>query len=158
MPARHDSGIHRTVSCPGGGVLEDHGYTYILLNLLVAHQAKQGTLRKVKTDAIDAYRLGNLFYKEDLEPARQHGRHLLDLRLLTRHHEAVTGLLIQAKQQFHALLATVFPEYRGVFSTLFAQVALRTLAVYPTADAVLAVPPSEVAATIHTACRSRSAA
>lgn len=138
--------------------LEDHGYTYILLNPLVAHQAKQGTLRKVKTDAIDAYRLGNLFYKEDLEPARQHGRQLLDLRLLTRHHEAVTGLLIQAKQQFHALLATVFPEYRGVFSTLFSQVALRTLAVYPTADAVLAVTPSEVAATIHTACRSRSAA
>ena len=33
--------------------LEDHGYVYILLNPLVAHQAKQGTLSKVKTDAID---------------------------------------------------------------------------------------------------------
>ncbi len=73
--------------------LEDHGYAYILLNPLVAHQAKQGTLRKVKTDAIDAYRLGNLFYKEDLEPARQRGQQLPDLRLLTRQHEAITGLL-----------------------------------------------------------------
>lgn len=46
--------------------------------------------------------------KEDLEPARQHGQQLLDLRLLTRQQEAITGLLIQAKQPFHALLATVF--------------------------------------------------
>ncbi len=112
----------------------------------------------MKTDAIDAYRLGNLFYKEDLEPAHRRGQQLLDLRSLTRQHEAVTGLLIQAKQQFHALLATVFPEYRGVFSTLFSQVALRTLAVYPTADAVLTAPATDVAATIRTACPSRSAA
>lgn len=47
--------------------LEDHGYAYVLLNPLIAHQAKGTSLRKVKTDAQDAYRLGELFYKEAFE-------------------------------------------------------------------------------------------
>lgn len=35
--------------------LEDHAYAYILLNPLIPYQAKQSSLRKVKTDAVDAY-------------------------------------------------------------------------------------------------------
>ena len=49
-------------------LLEDHGYAYVLLNPLIPYQAKQSSLRKVKTDAVDAFRLGQLFYKEELEP------------------------------------------------------------------------------------------
>ncbi|NMP23531.1 IS110 family transposase [Sulfobacillus sp. DSM 109850] len=64
--------------------LEDHGYAYILLNPLIPYQAKQSSLRKVKTDAVDAYRLGQLFYKEELAPVRRRGKQLLDLRHLTR--------------------------------------------------------------------------
>lgn len=75
---------------------EDHGYAYVLLNPLIAHKAKQSSLRKVKTDAVDTYRLGTLFYKEALAPVRRRGQQLLDLRQLTRQREAVTHLLIQA--------------------------------------------------------------
>ncbi len=64
--------------------LEDHGYAYILRNPLIPYQAKQSSLRKVKTDAVDAYRLGQLFYKEELAPVRRRGKQLLDLRHLTR--------------------------------------------------------------------------
>ena len=46
--------------------LEAHGYAYVLLNPLIPYQAKQSSLRKVKTDAVDAFRLGQLFYKEEL--------------------------------------------------------------------------------------------
>ena len=135
--------------------LEDHGYAYVLLNPLIPYQAKQSSLRKVKTDAVDAFRLGQLFYKEELEPLRRRGQQLLDLRHLTRQREAVTGLFVQAKLQFHALLDSVFPEYAQVFSTLFSQVSLRTLEAYSTADAVLAAAASDIAGTIRQACPSR---
>ncbi len=138
--------------------LEEHGYAYVLLNPLIPHQAKQSaSLRKVKTDAVDAYRLGNLFYKEELEPARRRSGALLDLRQLTRQREAVTGLFVQIKLQFRAILDAVFPEYVGVFGALYSQVSLKTLAAFPTAQAVLSAADATVAQTIRDACPSRSA-
>lgn len=95
--------------------LEEHSYVYIVVNPLISHQAKKSSLRKVKTDAIDAYRLCELFYKEEFEPLRKRGMHLLNLRSLTRQRDAITSLFIQTKLQFHAVLDLVFPDYRGVF-------------------------------------------
>ncbi|GAB0168486.1 hypothetical protein LSPCS325_19230 [Lysinibacillus sp. CTST325] len=48
-------------------------------------------MRKTKTDAIDAYHLGELYYKEDLAPQKKRGVQLLNLRHLTRQHENMTG-------------------------------------------------------------------
>jgi transposase len=45
-----------------------------------------------------------------------------------------------------------------VFGTLYSQVALKTLAAFPTADAVLSASDAAIATMIHEACRSRSAA
>lgn len=49
--------------------LEEYGYAYVLLNPLIPGEA----VREVKTDAVDAYRWGNLFDKEELAtfPAAQ---------------------------------------------------------------------------------------
>jgi hypothetical protein len=158
--------LARAAGCPPTMVLEStgpyhapvvrflvgYGHAYVLLNPLIPHQAKQSaSLRKVKTDAADAYRLGALFYKEELAPARQRGRQLLDLRQLTRQREAVTGLFVQIKLQFQSVLDAVFPEYRTVFGYLCSQVSLRTLLVYPTAD-------TAITDTIRLACPSRPAA
>jgi transposase len=99
--------------------LEQQNYPFIIVNPLVAHQAKRSSsLRKVKTDAIDAYRLCELYYKEDFEPFKKRGLQLLNLRSLTRQHEAITGLCIQTKLQFQAVLDQVFPEFKGVFGDL----------------------------------------
>ncbi len=48
--------------------LEDQEYVYIVINPLISHRAKSSSLRKVKTDAVDAYHLCELYYKEELEP------------------------------------------------------------------------------------------
>jgi transposase len=53
--------------------LEEHQYVYIIVNPLIAHRAKSPSLRKVKTDAIDAYHLCELYYKEELEPYKKRG-------------------------------------------------------------------------------------
>lgn len=71
--------------------LEEQWILYILLNPIISYQAKKSSLRKVKTDAIDAYQLCVLYYKEDFEPHNNRGIQLLDLRNLSRQQEIVTN-------------------------------------------------------------------
>jgi transposase len=136
--------------------LDEHNYVYILVNPLIAHQAKKSSLRRVKTDPMDAYRLCELFYKEEFEPFKKRGVQLLNLRSLTRQHDAITKLFVQTKLQFQALLDQVFPEYGGVFGDLYSKVSLNTLLEFPTAEAVLSVSETHLAERIASLCRSRS--
>ncbi|MBV7507397.1 IS110 family transposase, partial [Bacillus sp. sid0103] len=69
---------------------EDRNYLLIIVNPLISYRAKSSSLRKVKTDIIDANHLCELYYKEDLEPYKKRGIQLLNLRNLTRQHENLT--------------------------------------------------------------------
>ncbi|MEK4011033.1 IS110 family transposase [Peribacillus sp. FSL M8-0224] len=136
--------------------LEEQGFPYILLNPINSYQAKKSSLRKVKTDAIDAYQLCVLYYKEDLEPHKIRGIQLLDLRNLSRQREIVTNMYVEAKLQFHTILDQVFPEYRKVFWDLYSRVSLLKLKEYPTSEAVLAAGESKLAQSVIEFCPSRS--
>ncbi|MEC0348077.1 IS110 family transposase, partial [Peribacillus frigoritolerans] len=136
--------------------LEEQGIPYILLNPIISYQAKKSSLRKVKTDAIDAYQLCVLYYKEDLEPHKIRGIQLLDLRNLSRQQEIVTNMYVEAKLQFHTILDQVFPEYRKVFGDLYSRVSLLILKEYPTSEAVLAAGESKLAESVIEFCPSRS--
>lgn len=46
--------------------LEEHHYLYIVINPLISNRLRKSHLRKVKTDAADAYLLGDLYYREEL--------------------------------------------------------------------------------------------
>ncbi len=124
--------------------LEESQYLYILVNPIISHQAKKTSLRKVKTDAFDAYQLCILYYKEEFEPYKKRGLRLLNLRTLSRQYEAVTNLYIQAKLQFHTILDQVFPEYRGVFGDLFSRVSLQVLKEFPTSEDVLRIGEAKI--------------
>ncbi|TDL92579.1 hypothetical protein E2R55_06000 [Vibrio vulnificus] len=50
---------------------EDIGYSLIIGNPLISHRANSSSLRKVKTDVIDARHLCELYNKEDLEPYKK---------------------------------------------------------------------------------------
>ncbi|WP_144530045.1 IS110 family transposase [Peribacillus simplex] len=136
--------------------LEDRGYLLIIINPLISYKAKSSSLRKVKTDAVDAYQLCELFYKEDLEPYKKRGVQLLNLRNLTRQHENITGVLIQTKLQFQAILDQVFPEYRGVFGDLYSVVSLLTLSEFPSSEDILEASLETIADKIAQLCKSRS--
>ncbi len=71
--------------------LEEHQYLLIIVNPVISHRAESYSLQKVKTDAIDAYRLCELYYKEDLEPYKKRGIQLLNLRNLIRQHGEYNG-------------------------------------------------------------------
>jgi transposase len=135
---------------------EDRGYLLIIVNPLISYRAKSSSLRKVKTDIIDANHLCQLYYKEDLEPYKKRGIQLLNLRNLTRQHENITGIYVQTKLQFQAVLDQIFPEYRGVFGDLYSVVSLLTLLEYPTSEDVLAASEDTLATKIDELCTSRS--
>jgi transposase len=128
--------------------LEERNYLLIIVNPLISHRAKSSSLRKVKTDAIDAYRLCELYYKEELEPYKKRGIRLLNLRNLTRQHASITEIYVQTKLQFQAVLDQVFPEYKGVFGELYSVVSLLTLQKYPTSDDILAASEDDLASGI----------
>jgi transposase len=136
--------------------LEEHQYLLIIVNPLISHRAKSSSLRKVKTDAIDSYRLCELYYKEDLEPYKKRGIQLLNLRNLTRQHEKITGIYVQTKLQFQAVLDQIFPEYRGVFGDLYSVVSFLVLKEYPASEDILAIREDTLANIIKEFCNSRS--
>src|SRR5699024_7471266 len=112
--------------------LEDQGITYYLINPVVSWEARKTSLRKVKTDKVDAFRLGELYYKEDLETFQKKTEQTLFLRQLTRQHSALTNSYVGIKLQFQATLDQIFPEYHHVFSSLYGRLSLKTLLHYPT--------------------------
>jgi transposase len=135
---------------------EDRGYLIIIVNPLISYRAKSSSLRKVKTDIIDAHHLCELFYKEDLEPYKQRGIQLLNVRNLTRQHENITGMFIQTKLQFQAVLDQVFPVYIGVFGDLYSDVSLLTLQAFPSSEDVLKAGKDTITKKIKEFCKSRS--
>ncbi|MEH7481533.1 IS110 family transposase [Neobacillus drentensis] len=135
---------------------EDRDYLLIIVNPLISYRAKSSSLRKVKTDIIDANHLCEMYYKEDLEPYKKRGIQLLNLRNLTRQHENLTGIFVQTKLQFQAVLDQVVPEYRGVFGDLYSVVSLLTLLDYPTSNDVVETGEETIATRIKVHCKSRS--
>lgn len=136
--------------------LEEQNYVYIVINPLISHRAKSSSLRKVKTDAIDAYHLCELYYKEELEPYKKRGIQLLNLRNLTRQQESIAEMAAKTKLQLHSLIDQVFPEFRGVFGSLYSKVSLLTLIAFPTSESVLSVDEKELTEKISSLCNSRS--
>lgn len=129
--------------------LDEHQYITIVINPLISFEAKKTNLRRVKTDAADAFQLGMLFYKEEFGPIKKRGQHLMNLRYLTRQYDSLTGMYVQVKLQFQAILDQVFPEYRGVFGDLYSKVSLKLLAKYSTSKDVLERTESEITAAIQ---------
>lgn len=117
--------------------LEEHHYMYIVINPLISNRIRKSNLRKVKTDAADAYLLGELFYKEEFETYKKRGVQLLNLRYLTRQYESLSKMCVQTKLQFQAVLDQVFPAYKGVFGAMYSGVSLRFLSEFPTSYLVL---------------------
>lgn len=136
--------------------LEEQNYVYIVINPLISHRAKSSSLRKVKTDAIDAYHLCELYYKEELEPYKKRGIQLLNLRNLTRQQESIAEMAAKTKLQLYSLIDQVFPEFRGVFGSLYSKVSLLTLLAFPTSESVLSVDEKELTEKISSLCNSRS--
>lgn len=136
--------------------LESQEILFLVVSPLISHQAKKSSLRKVKTDAVDAYQLCELYYKEDFENHKQRDVGLLNLRHLTRQHESITHMYIQVKLHFQSVLDQVFPDYRGIFGDLYSTVSLSVLREFPTSKTVLKAGLTKLTDRIACLCPRRS--
>lgn len=107
--------------------LERSGWTHFIVNPLQSKRAKETQLRKVKTDATDAWHLAEMYYRGDVVPHRTWDETFTELQHVTRQHEFVTGMFVQAKLNARALLEQVFPAYEGIFYDLFSITSLKVL-------------------------------
>ncbi|OPH47271.1 transposase [Paenibacillus ferrarius] len=110
--------------------MERSGFCHMVINPLQSKRAKGSQLRKVKTDAADAWHLAEMYYRGDVKPHRKGDEQLLELQHLTRQHEFITAMYVQAKLNMRALLDQVFPSYEAVFYDLYSSTALRVLHQY----------------------------
>ncbi|GAB6926490.1 IS110 family transposase [Paenibacillus sp. JCM 10914] len=108
--------------------LERSEWIYYIVNPLQSKRAKGTQLRKVKTDAADAWHLANMYYRGDVAPHRTWEETFTELQHVTRQHEFVTGMFVQAKLNTRALLDQVFPAYEQIFRDLFSVTSLKVLA------------------------------
>lgn len=69
-----------------------------------------------------------MYYRGDVTPHRTQEEIYTEIQHVTRQHEFVTRMFVQAKLNMRALLDQVFPEYEKVFGNLFSETSLRVLA------------------------------
>lgn len=108
--------------------LQREAFEVILVNPLQAQRARRTGLRKVKTDESDAWHLGDLYYQEEdwlAHPIQKQA--FTDLQFLTRQHEFVTSLYVQARLNMRALIDQVIPGYEQVFTDMFSKTSLNLL-------------------------------
>nr|WP_277755838.1 transposase [Paenibacillus luteus] len=60
-------------------------------------------------------------YRGDVKPHRKGDEQLLELQHLTRQHEFVTAMYVQAKLNMRTLLDQVFPAYECLFTDLYSR-------------------------------------
>jgi hypothetical protein len=125
-------------------VLEKQEYFLMVINPLISQRSKKSHLRKVKSDALDAFHLGELYYREEFEPYRQLAIQLLNLKHLTRQHGALTATYVQTKLQFQAVLGQVILHYVAVFGDLLSYVSFSILQRYPTPSLVMEAETSAI--------------
>jgi transposase len=120
------------------------GYSVIILNPLETHEQKRRSVRKIKTDSIDACRIAKVYYLGQHVPYHLVDPAIGELRNLCRHYSKLSELYTQVQLKFQGILDLVFPGITTVFSRLTGDTALKFIAQFPTPEDILRTPKEEV--------------
>jgi transposase len=131
-------------SKPITNTLQEAGYSVIVLNPIQTYQQKRRSIRKVKTDPVDAKRIAEIFYLQKLDAQKPVSPDIANLRTLCRHYNGINSLYTQSQLRFQSVLDLLFPRYPGVFSTLCGDSSLNLLAAFPTPDDVLTAAKEDI--------------
>jgi len=119
-------------------LLEKQGYEVILINPLLSRRERNASsLRKVKTDELDAEHLAKMYYRHDLKPARYCHDELSQVRYCTRLYESMGTMLTAVKIKTKAVIDLTFPYFNEVFRNSFTNRYIQCLREYPTAKSVI---------------------
>lgn len=141
------------------GFLVSSGYDTFVLNPLRANMYRKSlTLRKTKTDRVDARNIaGMLMSGKGLEPYRESERRLDNLKSLTRYRFDKVRDRAKLKQAISRLVCILFPELEKLVPTLHMVSVYALLEKYPGARQVATADIQEVQdllnLTSHNHCR-----
>ena len=104
--------------CPVVAALLENGIFVSVVNSLRMKRFCSQSIRKVKTDRIDAMQIAlyGLAYWQELQPARLPEDTYRELQLLARQYYQMTSLLIKAKVDFNAIRDQVLPGMQELMS------------------------------------------
>ncbi len=135
--------------------LQEAGYSVIVLNPIQTYQQKRRSIRKVKTDSVDAKRIAEIYYLQKLDAQVPIDPDIAELRTLYRHYDGFNTLFIETQLKFQSVLELVFPYYSGVFSNLCGDSSLILLAAFPTPDDVLSATKGEILPFLRSKCQRK---
>ena len=104
--------------CPVVAALLENGIFVSVVNSLRMKRFCSQSIRRVKTDQIDAMQIAlyGLAYWQELQPTRLPENTYRELQLLARQYYQMTSLLIKAKVDFNALCDQVLPGMQELMS------------------------------------------
>lgn len=111
------------------------GYQTTLINpILTNMDRKASSVRKTKTDSIDAEAICRFLDKNrlDFKPYTLLSYHIDALKSLTRQRFSLVKQQTAQKLIFQRLLNVIFPEFSSLFSTVYGESSLNILYSYPT--------------------------
>jgi len=119
--------------------LVSKGLTTIVINPLHTNLYRKSlSLRKTKTDRIDAHSIVTLLRTETLKPYSPMSSHIRELKSLTRYRFSLVQDLAQIKSSYARLCVILFPELEKMVPTLHLISVYTMLAELPTAETIAA--------------------
>ena len=116
--------------------LEQRGYALCLLHPGQTHQYHQQQGLRAKTDRLDAMTIARLLLSGEARPGYIPSDQVATYRELVRLHSHLSDEGARYKNEIHALVIAVFPEFYNVFADPCRQSALALLKRYPSAQAI----------------------
>jgi len=105
---------------------------------------KRKSIRKIKSDPIDTYRIAQVYYTNDLKPFKEQKHDVQELRSLCRQWDGFNTLHTETQLKFRSLFTLIFPRYDTVFDHLCNPTSLRVISSFPSPEAVLSAKREEL--------------
>ena len=128
------------------------GYQTTLINpILTNMDRKASSVRKTKTDTIDAEAICRFLDKNrlDFKPYTLVSYHIDALKSLTRQRFSLVKQQTTQKLIFQRLLNVIFPEFVGLFSSAYVESSLNILYAYPTPKKLAKAHVSSIDKLLH---------
>lgn len=117
--------------------LSDHNLSFMVFNPYLTEKYRKATsLRKTKTDKIDAKIISKMLLSVDYQTYSSKSYHISSLKSLTRFRFRLIEFRSKLKMRVQNILDLTFPEFSRYFSNLFGVLPMKILKNYPSADRI----------------------
>lgn len=129
--------------------LTARGFAVTLLNPVRTHHFAQESIRRAKTDALDALNIARFAQQKRLAPTKLSDEATLELRELVRFRDRLVQEQGDQQRHLHRIVDLTFPEFTRHVRDLSTPLATTLLAAYPTARLLSGASVSAVAAMVY---------